>query len=73
LRGALDRAGVPGRFRLIRADGPRAVAEVDQHRARSVRDAWTTVIDGPGEVRIAARRTWGTLRGAKAWVRGAAR
>jgi hypothetical protein len=72
LRTALDRAGVAGRFRLIRADGARAVAEVDQHRARSVRDAWTTTVDdASGAVRIATRRTWGTLRGAKAWVRGA--
>jgi hypothetical protein len=74
LRACLERATVPGRFRVIRAEGRRAVVEVDQLRSRSVRTAWTTVVAEPGgEVRIVTRRTWGTLRGAKAWLRNGAR
>jgi len=74
LRGCLDRSAVPGRFRLVRAEGRRAVVEVDQLRSRAVRAAWTTSVPEQGaEVRIATRRTWGTLRGAKVWLRRGAR
>ena len=70
LRGCLDRSAVPGRFRVVRVEGRRAVVEVDQLRSRAARAAWTTSVpDRSGEVRIATRRTWGTLRGAKAWLR----
>ena len=68
MRAAFDRAQVPGRFRLIRVEGARAIAEVDQRRAAAARAAW----NGPapeGGLRIATRRTWGTLRPAKAWLR----
>jgi hypothetical protein len=68
LRRGFDRAAIGGRFRLVRAEGYRAIAEVDQFRAVAARGAWTGPADERG-VRLAARRTWGTLRGAKAWVR----
>ncbi|MCI4339503.1 MAG: hypothetical protein L3J68_04135 [Thermoplasmata archaeon] len=69
LRRCLDRSAVPGRFRLIRSEGYRAIAEVDQFQAPAARRAWTTSVDDPA-VRLFPRRTWGTLRGAKAWMRG---
>jgi len=68
LRRGFDRAAVAGRFRLVRAEGYRAIAEVDQFRALAARAAWTGPASEPG-VRLAVHRTWGTLRGAKAWVR----
>ena len=70
MHACLARSSVSGRFRLIRSDGYRAIAEVDQFRALAARVAWTTSVDATGtSVRLAARRTWGTLRGAKAWLR----
>ena len=71
LRACLDRSGVPGRFRVIRSEGYRAIAEVDQRRAGPARAAWTTAVEGRGP-RLITRRTWGTLRGAKAWIRSGA-
>ncbi|MGA8304021.1 MAG: hypothetical protein WA691_09185 [Thermoplasmata archaeon] len=70
LRRGLDRAAVPGRFRVIRSDGYRAIVEVDQFHAIAARGAWTLSVDDGG--RLVARRTWGTLRGAKQWLRAAA-
>jgi len=72
LRAAFDRAQVPGPFRLIRSDGYRAIAEIDQHRLAATRAAWNAPVDG-GDARLATRRTWGTLRGAKAWLRAGRR
>jgi len=72
LRRGFDRARVAGRFRLVRAERYRAIAEVDQLRAVAARGAWTGPADEPG-VRLTTRRTWGTLRGAKAWLRAGAR
>jgi hypothetical protein len=73
LRRAFDRAHVPGRFRLIRVDGYRAVAEVDHERSSAARTAWNGPADERGEVRLVTRRTWGTLRPAKAWLRSGGR
>jgi RNase P/RNase MRP subunit POP5 len=70
LRRCLDEAGVPAGFRLVRAEGARAIAEVEHHAADRARGAWSTVVREPGRsVEIATRRTWGTLRGAKSWLR----
>ncbi len=69
LRHGFDRAAVAGRFRLIRADGYRAVVEVDQRRAPAARAAWNGPADDAGSVALVTRRTWGTLRGAKRWLR----
>ena len=68
MRRCLDRSAVPGRFRLVRSDGYRAIAEVDQFRAVAAREAWTTVVEAP-DVRLVTGRTWGTLVGAKRWLR----
>jgi hypothetical protein len=69
LRRRFDRAAVPGRFRLIRTDGYRAVAEVDQLRAAAARAAWNAPATD-GDAAVVTRRTWGTLRRAKRWLRG---
>jgi hypothetical protein len=53
---------------MVRSEGYRAIVEVDQFRAVAAREAWTTPVDDTG-TRLVARRTWGTLRGAKAWMR----
>jgi hypothetical protein len=49
--------------------------EVDQFRAPAARIAWTIPLDEsrPGGTALRACRTWGTLRGAKAWLRAGAR
>jgi hypothetical protein len=66
----LSLAGVPvRRFRLIRAEGRRAIAEVDHLAASRARAAWSTGPTGPNEVSFVPQRTWGTLVGAKAWLR----
>jgi len=68
----LSRAGVTVRkFRLIRAEGSRAVVEVDHRAARRAREVWSEGPNGPGEVRFVPYRTWGTLDGAKRWLREA--
>jgi hypothetical protein len=70
LRARLARAGVsPASFRLIRADGPRAIAEVDHRTAPLARAAWGMPGTGPRDPSLAPRKTWGTLVGAKAWLR----
>lgn len=70
LRSRLARAGVPtGSFRLIRFEGHRAIAEVDHRTALLARAAWEAPTLGPDEVTLIPRKTWGTLVGAKAWVR----
>jgi RNase P/RNase MRP subunit POP5 len=71
LRSCLDRAGLGIGFRLLRSDGRRALVEVDHRAAVEVRAAWTTAWSTPeSTVELATRRTWGTVRGGKAWLRG---
>ncbi len=70
LRRAFDRTGVPGRFRLVRSEGARAILEVDQWRSSRARAAATGGTDGNGALALRTHRTWGTLRPAKAWLRG---
>jgi hypothetical protein len=64
------RAGLgpsPFRFRLIRVEGPRAVVEVDQRTLAVARTVWPGTLE-PG-TELVSVRTWGTLVGAKAWLR----
>jgi hypothetical protein len=56
-------------FRLIRADGRRAVVEVAHVHVPAVRAAWNSTPATGGEPELTTRRTWGTLVGAKAWLR----
>ncbi len=72
LRRCLARVAFGGRFRLVRSDGYRAIAEVDQFHSLAARAAWTTPVEDAG-VALVARRTWGTLRPAKVWIRNRAR
>jgi hypothetical protein len=73
LRAGLERApgGIAGKFRLIRADGRRAVAEVDHRAAAAARSAWNGPAPGAPQLTLSTRRTWGTLVGAKRWMRHA--
>jgi hypothetical protein len=70
LRDRLDRSGHGGLpFRLIRSDGRRAVVEVGHRSVPATRAAWSSAEPvGPGPS-LSTRRTWGTLVGAKAWLR----
>jgi len=73
LRALLRAAGAPEvRLRVVRSDGPRAVVEVEHRVALRARAAWGAE-GAAGSVRVRTRRTWGTLRGAKAWLRRAGR
>ena len=70
LRSCLERAGLGVAFRLLRSEGRRALVEVDHRAAVPVRAAWTTSWSTPeSTVEIATRRTWGTVRGGKEWLR----
>ncbi|HTT46125.1 MAG TPA: hypothetical protein VMH38_08985 [Thermoplasmata archaeon] len=69
LSGRLAAVGAPTvRFRIIRAEGRRAIAEVDHRVAAQARAAWS--VTGPPGPTMVPHRTWGTLVGAKAWLRG---
>ncbi|HKV89848.1 MAG TPA: hypothetical protein VJQ43_01460 [Thermoplasmata archaeon] len=57
--------------RLIRREGMRAIAEVEHLRGPEARKAWNVHValpQGP-PVELRTHRTWGTLRGAKSWLR----
>jgi hypothetical protein len=56
------------RFRVIRVEGRRAVVEVGHQDATRARAAWNRAAP-PVEGRLATRRTWGTLVGAKRWLK----
>jgi len=58
------------RFRLIRSEGRRAIVEVDHLLAARARAAWSGATRAPGVPTLVSFRTWGTLVGAKAWIRG---
>ncbi|HEV2231646.1 MAG TPA: hypothetical protein VGS18_05625 [Thermoplasmata archaeon] len=63
--------GAPKRVRLIRWEQRRGIAEVAHRDVASARAGWNTELAGPtGEtVRFATRRSWGTLRKGKSWLR----
>jgi hypothetical protein len=70
LRERLDRSGHGNlTFRLVRSDGRRAIVEVGHLHVRTARTAWTVAGRTGPDLRLATRRTWGTLVGAKAWLR----
>ena len=54
-------------FRVIRSDRDRAVVEIDHLGVPAARTAWNG--PAPGAERVSTRRTWGTLIGAKRWLR----
>ncbi|HTP56237.1 MAG TPA: hypothetical protein VML53_06220, partial [Thermoplasmata archaeon] len=69
LRERLGRAGSAAPvFRIVRAERARAIVEVDHRSARDVRAAFDSAprADAP---HLRSVRTWGTLVGAKAWLR----
>jgi hypothetical protein len=59
------------RVRVIRAEAVRAIVEVDHHTAPRSRKVWNAVVASPNGERweISTKRTWGTLVGAKSWLR----
>jgi hypothetical protein len=71
LRDGLERVARPSspRFRLVRAEGRRAIAEVDHAAIRLARSAWNGPIPSDPRLTLVTRRTWGTLVGAKQWLR----
>jgi len=64
-----DPAPTPA-FRIVRTDGRRAIVELDHRAVGRARAAWNGPARDASEAVIATRRTWGTLVGAKAWLRG---
>ncbi len=71
LRTALgpDEGGAELTLRVIRSEGPRAIVAVDQFHLARARAAWNRPADTSGRVGLSTRRAWGTLVGAKAWIR----
>jgi hypothetical protein len=56
-------------------EGVRAVVEIDHLLLPQARSAWNGTIADAAQrsVRVSTIRTWGTLRGAKLWLRGPVR
>ncbi len=73
LRVRLDAVGLAATpFRVIRANGPRAIVEFDHRAVSAIRRGLERIgSDGRGRT-LRPFRTWGTLVGAKAWLRGSA-
>ncbi|HEV8050745.1 MAG TPA: hypothetical protein VGP88_09170 [Thermoplasmata archaeon] len=65
-------AGAPTRIRWIRREGPRAIVEIDHRIVPAARLAWNVSLVTPAgrPVQLATFRSWGTMRLAKAWLRG---
>jgi hypothetical protein len=57
--------------RVVRVEADRALAEVPHGLAARARAAWNGPLELPGApaLSIATRRTWGTLRKGKSWLR----
>jgi len=64
-------SGAGGRFRLIRSEGPRAIVEFDHRNVFRARELLDGAAGGP--VPLRSTRTWGTLVGAKDWLRARSR
>ncbi len=62
---------MPGRVRLIRAEGDRALVEVPHRAVPLARAAWSSswVTDRGTALRARTRRTFGTLVKGKLWLR----
>lgn len=66
--------GFPAPARCIRTDGTRAIVEVGHRHALAARAAWNGPATDRGRpIALSTTRTWGTLVGAKAWLRRAPR
>ncbi|MCI4357523.1 MAG: hypothetical protein L3J95_04035 [Thermoplasmata archaeon] len=67
------RAGTPGtrRLRIVRVERSKALVEVGHRWSGEARKAWNGSVPGPSgrSVSLVTRRTWGTLRGGKIWLR----
>jgi RNase P/RNase MRP subunit POP5 len=69
LRSALTVTGLAEvHVRVVRAEGRRAIVAVDHRWAPRARATWAAT-PAPGAPRFVPVRTWGTLVGAKAWLR----
>jgi hypothetical protein len=70
LRGGLVAANLERvRFRVVRSTAARAIVEVEHLDAVAARNAWnSTLPEASGAIPLRTARTWGTLRGAKAWL-----
>ena len=59
------------RFRMIRAEGLRAIVRVDQRTTTLARAVWNARIESRDgrTYQLSTVRVWGTLVGAKVWIR----
>ncbi|MGI0066809.1 MAG: hypothetical protein ACREB9_00055 [Thermoplasmata archaeon] len=57
------------KFRVVRSQGPRAIVAVDQFALGSARQRWNRAQPGSLGLTLRTLKTWGTLVGAKAWLR----
>jgi len=74
VRRRLERAGLGSTgFRLIRSEGRYAVVEIEHRQLPAVRSAWASSLSPEEGAPMVTVRTWGTLVGAKAWLRWRAR
>jgi hypothetical protein len=66
-----DATRANSRVRVVRTESIRAIVEVDQSMTTPSRRAWNRAVAAPNgeQWRIATKRTWGTLVGAKAWLK----
>ncbi|MCI4364384.1 MAG: hypothetical protein L3K13_08880, partial [Thermoplasmata archaeon] len=61
--------GLPGP-RVIRLSSGRALVEVAHVQVGEARTRWNSTLPAPGpELRLVTRRSWGTLRKGKVWLR----
>jgi RNase P/RNase MRP subunit POP5 len=72
LRSAIPAGTLQFAPRVLRAQGIRAIVEVEHADAARARAAWNATLRPPGTLPITVRthRTWGTVRGGRAWVKG---
>ncbi|MCL4308967.1 MAG: hypothetical protein M1126_06400 [Candidatus Thermoplasmatota archaeon] len=72
-RRVLDDVGSPSppslSYRVVRSDARRAIVAVDQHTMTFARARWNATSRPAGRWSIRTIRTWGTLVGAKSWIR----
>ncbi len=65
----IEPATRPFSYRVVRSDARRAIVAVDQHTMVLARARWNAASDPAGQWSIRTERTWGTLVGAKTWIR----
>ncbi len=71
LRQSLARRAAGVTVRVVRVEADRAIVEVPHGGSAEARAAWNGPLDLPGRpaLRLATRRTWGTLLKGKQWLR----